>query len=181
MPASKPAEAPPTAGAAAPAAAGAPPPASPAAASGGTVASAPSKPIPPPPPAASAAPAAEKPPAVAPKGGEFVVYFTQSSSEIPIYALEVLTEAVALLKEFDRSEARIEGHSDALGSPSGNLYVSEARANSVRNHLVKNGIAAERLSTAFFGSDKPADTNNTAEGRSKNRRVVIRITPPPQG
>jgi outer membrane protein OmpA-like peptidoglycan-associated protein len=62
-----------------------------------------------------------------------------------------------------------------------NQVISEARANSVKNHLVKNGIPASRLNTSFYGSDKPIDSNDTPEGRSKNRRVVIRIKAPPQG
>jgi general secretion pathway protein A len=119
-------------------------------------------------------------PQTAAKESDIFIFFTQNSSEIPIYALEVLSQAVALLKEHPRAEGRIEGHSDALGNPSLNMVISEARANSVKNHLVRNGIPAARLTTSFYGSDRPIDSNDNAEGRSKNRRVVIRIKAPPQ-
>jgi general secretion pathway protein A len=131
-------------------------------------------------PAAAAAAKPAMPPQTAARERELFVFFTQNSSEIPIYALEVLSQAVALLREQPRAEGRIEGHSDALGNPSMNMVISEARANSVKNHLVRNGIPAARLSTSFYGSDRPIDSNETPEGRSKNRRVIIRIKAPPQ-
>jgi outer membrane protein OmpA-like peptidoglycan-associated protein len=146
-------------------------------------------PAPAPPPAAASQAAAPPQPTAPPQPvaavsalpREFVVYFTQNSSEVPIYAFEILGRAAALLKEQPLAEARIEGHSDALGNPFLNQVISEARANAVKSQLIKNGIAASRLTVFYFGSDRPIDSNETAEGRSKNRRVVVRVAAPPPG
>lgn len=138
-----------------------------------------------PPPAA----ASEPPAAVAPKPPlaesvrlkEFVVYFTQNSTEVPIYAKDILATTANLLKTFPETQALIEGHTDSIGDPAYNRYISGERAVSVRNYLVEQGIEARRLAASGLGPDKPIESNSTPEGRSKNRRVVIRITTGKQG
>jgi outer membrane protein OmpA-like peptidoglycan-associated protein len=55
--------------------------------------------------------------------------------------------------------------------------VAENRAAGVRAFLLGQGVAPVRLTVMAFGSDKPIDTNSTPEGRSKNRRVVVRLVP----
>ena len=51
----------------------------------------------------------------------------------------------------------------------------EARANSVKNYLIQKGISPERLTAVGFGESQPIDTNDTVEGRARNRRTVIRV------
>jgi outer membrane protein OmpA-like peptidoglycan-associated protein len=70
---------------------------------------------------------------------------------------------------------RIEGHTDAKGSAEHNRILSNGRANAVRDYLVAHGIAVERLDAKGYGPDLPLDTNKTAEGREKNRRVEFVI------
>jgi general secretion pathway protein A len=131
------------------------------------------KPAPP-----SPAPAPAVPPAAEPfKLKDFVVYFTQNSAEVPLYANDVLATAVALLKSNPGTLGIIEGHTDSTGDPGYNRVVAENRAVSVKTYLVERGVQPSRLTISAFGSEKPIDTNNTPEGRSKNRRVVIRIVP----
>ncbi len=77
--------------------------------------------------------------------------------------------------EIDR--LRIEGHTDSTGDAAYNDDLSKHRAASVEAWLVGHGIAKERLESAGLGSKKPIDTNETEEGRAKNRRVVFRILP----
>jgi general secretion pathway protein A len=130
------------------------------------------------PPSKSAAPDIGVPAAAPPEPfslKDFTVYFTQNSTEIPVYALDVLSAAVALLKSNPETRGRIEGHSDSIGEPSYNVLVSENRAASVKNHMVRQGVEASRLTISGFGSRKPLEGNDTPEGRSRNRRVVIRI------
>jgi len=146
-----------------------------------------------PPPAVTAAPAAQAaapaptPAAAAPAAAEpfklkdFTVNFTQNSADISGSAREVLAKTAALLKTNPRTAGIIEGHTDITGDAAYNKLISENRAVSVRNYLIAQGIDASRLSISSFGSEKPADTNATPEGRSKNRRVVIRIVPGKQG
>jgi len=144
-----------------------------------------------PPPAAPLPPAATAPPPTASAPVEdtataaaepftlkgFTVFFTQNSIEIPVYANAILASAAALMKSHPNTAAVIEGHTDSVGDPAYNKLVSENRAAVVKNFLVGQGIALSRMSVAGFGSERPIETNSTPEGRSKNRRVVIRLVP----
>jgi len=139
-----------------------------------------------PPGAQTAAPVPTPAPAGPPAAGifklkEFTVFFTQNSTEITRSDMEILATAAALLKANLSTAGIIEGHTDSTGDPGYNKLVAENRAVSVRNYLISKGIAPSRLSIAAFGSEKPIDTNNTQEGRSKNRRAVIRIVSGKQG
>jgi outer membrane protein OmpA-like peptidoglycan-associated protein len=164
---------------------------SPAAAKTETVAAVPMTPPPAAPPALGVPPqtAAAPPAAVAAKPPstesvrlkEFVVYFTQNSTEIPIYANDILSNTANLLKSFPETQALIEGHTDSTGDPALNKVISAERAASVRNYLVGQGIEARRLAASGLGLEKPIESNSTPEGRSKNRRVVIRIVTGKQG
>jgi OOP family OmpA-OmpF porin len=129
----------------------------------------PAKPAPP----ESAAAAAAEPFTL--KG--FTVFFTQNSIEIPVYANEMLASAAALMKSQPNIAAVIEGHTDSVGDAAYNKLISENRAAAVKNFLVGQGIAISRLSVAGFGSEKPIESNDTPQGRSKNRRVMIRLVP----
>jgi general secretion pathway protein A len=145
---------------------------------------APPAPAVPPPAAASAPPAAvaAKPPsAESVRLKEFVVYFTQNSTEIPIYANDILLNTANLLKSFPETQALIEGHTDSTGDPALNKVISAERAASLRTYLVGQGIEARRLAASGLGLEKPIESNSTPEGRSKNRRVVIRIVTGKQG
>jgi len=106
---------------------------------------------------------------------EFVVYFSQNSTEIPIYAQDIILAAASLLKSFPKTQARIEGHTDSIGDLAYNKFISERRAVSVKNYLESQEIEPHRLSVLGFGPENPLESNSTSDGRSKNRRVVIRI------
>jgi outer membrane protein OmpA-like peptidoglycan-associated protein len=112
---------------------------------------------------------------------EFVVYFAQNSTEVPIYANDILSNTANLLKSFPETQALIEGHTDSIGDPAYNKFISGERAASVRNYLVGQGIETRRLAASGLGPEKPIESNSTPEGRSKNRRVVIRIVTGKQG
>jgi outer membrane protein OmpA-like peptidoglycan-associated protein len=70
----------------------------------------------------------------------------------------------------------IEGFTDSTGSDAHNQDLSVRRAEAVRNSLLKQGIAAQRLSTLGHGEAKPVATNDTASGRQMNRRVEILLS-----
>ena len=71
---------------------------------------------------------------------------------------------------------RVEGHTDNQGTPEYNQRLSDARANSVMAYLVKQGVEAGRVTAEGFGLTKPIATNDTDDGRQKNRRVEFHIT-----
>lgn len=76
------------------------------------------------------------------------------------------------MKEFPDTTAAIEGHTDNIASETYNQKLSEKRANSVRQYIIdKFGIDGSRLTAAGYGESKPVASNDTEEGRQKNRRV----------
>ena len=70
---------------------------------------------------------------------------------------------------------RIEGHTDNTGEAKYNKQLSEARANAVMEYLVAKGVGKDRLVAVGYGYDRPLATNDTEEGRAKNRRVEFVI------
>jgi len=80
-----------------------------------------------------------------------------------------------VLVQNERLRVRIDGHTDDIGTVDYNMGLSQKRADAVRDWLVEHGIVADRLRTRAFGPTRPATTNETAEGRQKNRRVEISV------
>ena len=89
-------------------------------------------------------------------------------------AEEVLKNLAIVLKEMDVKNFEIDGHTDSDGSDEYNQVLSEKRANSVKNFFVSQGVTAE-ITTKGYGESKPVASNDTAEGKQKNRRVEIII------
>ncbi len=69
----------------------------------------------------------------------------------------------------------IAGHTDNIGDNESNLKLSQERADAVRNYLISNKIASNRVSAKGYGEENPTDTNSTEEGRQNNRRTEVRI------
>jgi outer membrane protein OmpA-like peptidoglycan-associated protein len=67
----------------------------------------------------------------------------------------------------------VEGHTDSVGNDSYNQALSDRRANSVRDYLVQQGIAANSIVSRGYGESKPLVSNDTAAGRQQNRRVEL--------
>jgi OOP family OmpA-OmpF porin len=102
-----------------------------------------------------------------------VVMYDFNSATIKSEAYPMLDEAVLILKENPEMKVEIDGHTDNKGSAAYNMTLSERRAKSVKKYFVDQGVEAERLTTKGFGLTKPAVSNDTKEGRAKNRRVEL--------
>ena len=85
----------------------------------------------------------------------------------------MLTEAVQILKKNPNLKVEIDGHADSTGAPEYNMALSEKRAQAVKDFFVTRGVDPDRLTTKGFGITKPAASNDTREGRAKNRRVEL--------
>ncbi len=83
---------------------------------------------------------------------------------------------VAILKAYPDVHLKIGGYTDNTGNPAANLKLSQARADAVMNALINKGIAPERLKAEGYGEQYPVATNDTPEGRERNRRVDVRIS-----
>lgn len=103
------------------------------------------------------------------------ILFDTGKSSIKAESTAVMVDIILILKEYPTSKFTVEGHTDSVGSNSLNQKLSEERANSVRDFLVKEGIGADRLTAIGYGEDKPIATNNTRAGRTQNRRVEINL------
>lgn len=100
--------------------------------------------------------------------------FAFDSSKIEPQYYSLLNDVAARIKEVGPGvRIRIDGHTDSIGTAEYNLGLSKRRANSVKEFLVNAGVPASQLETEGFGFDKPAYSNETAEGRAGNRRVEL--------
>jgi len=87
-----------------------------------------------------------------------------------------LEKVADFLKAYPNTTAELEGHTDNRGTDEYNVKLSKRRAESVKNYLIeKFNINAGRLSTVGYGESQPVDSNETDEGRQRNRRVVASI------
>ena len=88
-------------------------------------------------------------------------------------ARRALGGIVAFVDREPGKAIRIEGHADSSGNADANRALSLKRAESVRDALVAAGVDAGRISVEGYGADRPLASNDSAEGRSRNRRVAI--------
>ena len=105
------------------------------------------------------------------------IFFAFGKSDILPKSFGLMDEVVRALGDHVRLCLRIEGHTDAVGSAKKNLQLSDDRARSVREYLVKKGIENTRLNSQGYGPNQPLETNATPEGRERNRRVEFVIVP----
>jgi OOP family OmpA-OmpF porin len=104
------------------------------------------------------------------------VNFDFDKSNIRADARPVLDEAIATLKAEGGVAVIAEGHTDSKGTDAYNQKLSERRANSVRDYLVRGGISAGRIKVVGYGESRPVADNKTEDGRAQNRRVELRIS-----
>lgn len=86
-----------------------------------------------------------------------------------------LDSVVEKLKANTKSQIKIQGHTNHYGSDRQNIRISELRAQNVKYHLVKKGIAKERILIEALGSSMPAVTGNSQEAKKRNRRALILV------
>lgn len=103
------------------------------------------------------------------------ILFETNSSKLKSASFTALDEAAAILRKTPHSSIQIEGHTDNQGSAFWNQTLSVKRANEVKAYLVAKGIDKNKLNAAGYGFSRPIDNNNTEAGRSRNRRVELKI------
>src|SRR6185436_11443789 len=105
------------------------------------------------------------------------IQFALDKSEILSASFALMDELAKTIQENPQvQKVSIEGHASDEGDDKYNLLLSKARAEAVRQYLVTKGVAADRLSSTGFGETKPLVSNDTPDGREKNRRVEFHIT-----
>jgi outer membrane protein OmpA-like peptidoglycan-associated protein len=85
-------------------------------------------------------------------------------------------DLLAILKCYPNSLVLLEGHTDSTGDPVANKKLSLDRANAIKDLLVQGGVDVARISTDGWGQEKPIASNDTEEGKAKNRRTELIVT-----
>jgi outer membrane protein OmpA-like peptidoglycan-associated protein len=101
------------------------------------------------------------------------VLFELGQTELQPAARGNLQDVVELLQTEPDKRIRIEGHTDSTGPASVNKRISQQRAEAVMNELIAMGIAGDRIQAVGMGEDFPIASNDSQDGRSRNRRVDI--------
>lgn len=103
------------------------------------------------------------------------VYFDKNSSVLTAASNDQLNNIVKVLNEKPTMRIKVLGHTDSAASDEYNLWLSSKRASAVASYIISKGIASSRIAVQGYGKSLPIATNDTEEGRSKNRRVEIEI------
>lgn len=112
------------------------------------------------------------------KGDMFVlegVLFEVDKSDILPQSYNALHSLIKVLEEHPTMKIMLRGHTDNQGTREHNQRLSEDRARAVMDYLVAHGIDQQRLLWKGFGKTQPVDSNDTPEGRQRNRRVEYLI------
>ena len=102
------------------------------------------------------------------------IYFDTASATLRPESEPVLSEIAAVMREHRDWRLRIDGHTDSIGTSESNLDLSRRRADSVKAALLqRHGLSADRFTAGGHGESVPKDSNDTPEGRARNRRVEL--------
>ncbi|HNX08207.1 MAG TPA: OmpA family protein [Bacteroidales bacterium] len=99
------------------------------------------------------------------------IKFETGKDVIRPVSFPILDNVVKIMKENKEYNLIINGHTDNVGSDESNKILSDKRATAVKNYLINKGVEAGRLKSFGWGEEKPTADNNTAAGRTLNRRV----------
>ena len=104
----------------------------------------------------------------------YSIYFSFNSDELREESEPTLREIGDIMRRHPDWKLSVAGHTDAIGGDAPNLDLSKRRSASVKNALAgRFGVNAARLTTTGYGRSRPVDTNETEEGRARNRRVEL--------
>jgi outer membrane protein OmpA-like peptidoglycan-associated protein len=135
--------------------------------------------------AASRKAAAESGP-IAPEGCETrfnvisaaqAIYFKTRSADLDAASEPLLDSIADIAKRCGTVRIEVTGHTDTVGTKSGNQRLSEDRARAVVTYLVQHGIALQRIDAVGYGETRPVAPNDTEANRAKNRRIEFRVKP----
>jgi OOP family OmpA-OmpF porin len=103
------------------------------------------------------------------------VRFDTNSANLKPSSFASLNELAELLLLKKTLKIELAGHTDGDGDNEYNLELSQRRADVVRNYLIKKGVPKERVTAVGYGEEQPVASNNSDEGKAKNRRTEVRI------
>ena len=99
--------------------------------------------------------------------------FELDRAELPLGAEQTLQPVLDYLRQFPEVSVTVAGHTCWLGAEEHNQALSEKRAQAVANFMIQQGVEADRLVLEAYGESRPIATNETDDGRRRNRRVEV--------
>lgn len=102
--------------------------------------------------------------------------FATTSSQLTPEATQAVGDLASVLKAYPNARIQISGYTDNTGTPQANQALSLDRANSVRDALINDGVAADRITAQGFGQNNPIASNDTDAGKAQNRRIEVAVT-----
>ena len=102
-------------------------------------------------------------------------YFNVNVAKPQDNSFNTLSNVVDIMRRCSDLKITISGHADADGNEVSNLELSQKRANAIKDYLIKKGISARRLIIQAFGESKPANGNDSVDGKQVNRRVEFEL------
>ena len=104
-----------------------------------------------------------------------IIEFESGKAALTPSGMAILDQMSDALKKLAGVKVEVIGHTDNAGSRAGNLSLSQARAEAVKNYIVARGINAELIAVSGEGPDRPVADNRTIEGRARNRRIEFKV------
>jgi outer membrane protein OmpA-like peptidoglycan-associated protein/uncharacterized protein YidB (DUF937 family) len=105
-----------------------------------------------------------------------IINFASGKADIPAENMDILNKSAEAIKMAPKgTKIEIGGHTDNTGAAAGNLKLSQARATAVMQYLVKQGVDKGMLMAKGYGPEKPVATNDTDDGRFRNRRIEYSV------
>jgi outer membrane protein OmpA-like peptidoglycan-associated protein len=103
------------------------------------------------------------------------IFFETDKFELLSYSQSELERLITFMTKNTTTQIEIGGHTDSEGSETHNNQLSQNRAKAVYDYLVSKGVEAGRLTFKGYGESAPIESNDTPEGRAKNRRTEFKV------
>jgi OOP family OmpA-OmpF porin len=105
-----------------------------------------------------------------------IIEFESGKATLTDSGKGILDQMAATLQKLKGVRVEVIGHTDNAGSRAGNLSLSQARAQAVKDYVASRGIDGDLIAVSGEGPDRPVADNRTAEGRARNRRIEFKVT-----
>jgi outer membrane protein OmpA-like peptidoglycan-associated protein len=99
--------------------------------------------------------------------------FDSATTTLTPESRTTVNDLIVVLKACPTAQVQLAGHTDSTGDPTSNQTLSQNRAEAVQAILVGNGISADRITTIGYGQDRPIASNDTEDGKARNRRTEL--------
>jgi outer membrane protein OmpA-like peptidoglycan-associated protein len=103
------------------------------------------------------------------------VFFDFNKATITSESFKELNQLASFMKAQKTMQIEIAGYTDNIGNDPENLKLSQARADAIREYLIKHGANASKITAKGYGSSDPVASNDTPDGRKQNRRTEVHI------